>query len=369
MGSCKSLLLLCLMIICICSCTENVFFEQSDEEVQIVVSSFIMPNNLLSCFICQTTTPLSTVPVVDNASVAVYNDATNELIAELNYIDNGWYKAKTKPKEGIIYRLEVSIKGYELITATTQIPPKGKAGNFNLKYRATIDKMLVEPTESDLVHTLSFSVFDSGLDDHYYEVVINAGLFLYASYYDPLGHISYIRVDSLKEQLDNNNFAGDRASLQIRLDTLCQYSNLYTFYCLDAIINTENIIKNHMEPASLIFSNTTFMGQEKKVFTDLQYSIGSYNSPSNFRGGYCFILRSLSPEMFDYLQSVRKQQQAVNEKYLDSDFFEGNFNIANTQVEIISNINNGVGIFAGYNASNYIICPIGEDHWWQPYIK
>jgi hypothetical protein len=65
---------------------------------------------------------------IENATVDIEDESGN--LIHLIHSGNGWYKAGENPVQGKIYSLAVSVEGYKLITAASYVPPNAEIGKM-----------------------------------------------------------------------------------------------------------------------------------------------------------------------------------------------------------------------------------------------
>ncbi|MGF7141231.1 DUF4249 family protein [Roseimarinus sediminis] len=349
------------------SCSSEIFFDSHYKKNEIVVNSLIMPDSIFSCHLSKLVEPLKEeIPVVENAKVEIENAQTGEQVAELFYAGNGWYRAlREKPEAGQSYRLMVVIDGHDTITAQTNIPYPAKAEGFDLKFFATPDKTSVYGSP---MHTLSFTINDNAGVDNFFHMSFHLLLELYAIIGTTPEDSEYIPLREYENMINSNQAVIDE-TMQIRLDTLLKFYQTRPFYCTDPVIVVENVIPAMDAPPSLIFSDRSFSDSHKIIYTDIQ-SDGSGGMGGNnltmYSGDNLLCFRSLSLELFNYMQSARKQRQASTEQNYNP--LIGSFGAQNTEVDVYSNIQNGYGIFGGYSVKNYIIAEEGKEYWWHKYV-
>lgn len=330
------------------SCESLISSIEFEVEDAIVVNSLITPDSLFSCHLSKLADPIVDVfDVVENAKVFVFNDATNDTIAQLLYQKNGWYKAeKAKPETEIEYRLEVIVEGYDKIIAQTSVPCKGKAKNISLNEYGAWDRL----TPGEKISELDFTIIDSANVRNYYDIHF-AGCFFRILLYE-----NNIFVKTLSPYEPYSPKSGE--SIVISSDSLkTRYAICNTYDCLSEVILNEGLSYKGSYSYSLFFSDEFFDGNEIRIESDAHI----FNRKMGL-----FVLKTYSKELYDYQKSLIQQEWEEGEK--NANLYQGKFNFSNEQVEVVSNITNGYGIFAGYNVRTYMVVDTNTNYWWEKYM-
>ena len=316
--------ILCVIFL-LASCYRELDFSDEVNNT-VVVSSFVANDSLIKVNI------LKAIPVdeisqkvyVTDASVKLYEDnvfVENLALADSTYELNSTifttyhYQTKnTKAKVGKTYQVEITTADGKLITSETSIPQP------------------VEIISIDTTFTYAVNQ-----EDHIRE----ANEVFKVRFKDPSGNNYYRITMTTRYGTTNGN----------------KFVNVWTrsfnsFYPLDTIFSyfSEDDNNNFSSTTTnnfLIFNDESINGQEfeltlKRAYTNVTY----YGSRKGEFTQYIIELQSLTKEGYDYLRSIDLQTQSSGI-------------IEPEPVMAYSNIENGVGIFAGYSASQKTIT-VGE---------
>jgi len=225
-----------------------------------------------------------------------------------NYTYDGYYKIDYLPISGSSYRIEVSAIGYPTIQAETEIPLSG-VNVFNLKVnRQYFD---VQSTE---FYDLGVELFDGLGVNHYLMHVDYEGIILGSTNGDTINRWVYKRGFQLSQNYLVNNLEPHNGS------------------SFRSIVFSDNYFSN------------SFLNIELKELERLSIDL---DQGCNFENVYCkrlfkIHIGNITKELYDYLYTTALQSINYSDPFSEP-------------VNIISNIENGHGIFAGYNKSTYPI--------------
>lgn len=290
----KKLLPLFLLFL-ISACTKEVNLNDIDVEQYIVVNSLFTSNKYLIVNICKTGANLSNpeITAITDARVILWNN--NEIIEELTHDSLGYYSTKTyKLQEAKEYTITVDVEGFEQISATDTIPEKVSVLGHNVEFNTKI-------IEGNDFSTLEFIFKDPENQKNYYILTQNI------IQYDTFMYLGIIKSD------DNFIFYDENSVPSYGLDGY--------FYLLfdDANLNY-NITKTTID----YLDNRGVSWNEDTLPTKT------------------LELRNVSKNMYLYYKSANILGVIKNEPI---------FNQTNYYFNLYSNVQNGIGIFAGYNTT------------------
>lgn len=326
------------------SCDSLISPIEFEVEDAIVVNSLITPDSLFSCHLSKLAEPMADVfETVPDAKVFIFNDETNDTITELKYKGNGWYRADIgKPEIKIEYRLEVNVQGYDKITANTSIPHKGRISNITFEKNAVESRL----TPGEIEDVISFIVIDSAGESNYYNIGFTSyslNVFLYKN---------YVFVKELKWNEPYSPKPDE--SIVVSADDAwfgrCEYD------CISEIVLNEGLSYKMAYSNSLFFSDELFDGGNAYIESTVV--------PAKREG--VLVVATYSKDLYNYQKSLIQQQWEEGEK--QGDLFQGKFSFSNEQVEVVSNIKNGYGIFAGYNVNKFMVVEAHTNYWWEKYL-
>lgn len=281
------------------ACEETIEPNLNIPDPQLSVSANLAFGEFVEVRLSSTQTIFETQPVgvIANARVDLFVDGvfTERLpfLARGGRLDSIYRSQKVLPEVGRTYNLEITAPNFEPIFASTSIPDTVP---FALMVHNVEEMDGRENTESSVS----------------YRVAID--------YLDPPGQANFYQLDFYQEFIEFN---------VIDKDTSFTGLNSYPL-----IFNSLGDNNNYLPAVTggLLIEDKPFSGP---LIFDLSIPI---NRKTQKLGRLVAELRTVSEEYYQYYASVSRQQNS------------GNGGI-NTPVFIISNIENGVGVFAGYNTS------------------
>ncbi len=297
------------------SCEMELNIEIPDSPPQLVVSSTLVPwtenpkylgiEVYSSSHIFDETekTP------IDNATVIVYRDG--QLFGQLNYLsenDYNFYPMGFSPLKGPLpgelYRVKVSAPDYESVWAETIIPAKIEITDCQ------IDRVGYFDDNGTVFSRVTLSFNDPAQQTNYYEIVVS--------------------------------------------DILCQYES----FCYRRLTTNESFITSEAyyptpvnpglpNPTRLLFRDDTFDGQKASVnFYYFPHQKLADNTIYLYEGYVVVQLRHITE---DYYKHYTTKQQARN--FMTTDILYG----GGEPINVYSNVNNGLGIVAGFNSSLFVM--------------
>ena len=295
-------LFLILSALTLSNCTKEIEFDAQDIAPRIVVNSLFTNDSIWSAHISRSVGVLETTSytTIDNASVNIFDDNTN-LVTTLTHQGDGLYTSPTgvSPQPNQSYTLEASASGYESVNATNSIPSAVPIYQLDTVTSTNNDG------ETILEATITFQ--DPPNISNYYMLEV----FVTGMYYDEWEQDSIeireplqISCDDINvETVNRFNFGG--------------FENTYLYLMLkDQNFDGENY--------SLTFSVINYAElKEMDLFGEIR-------------------LVNTSEEYFNYLKSFNMYQRTINNPFA-------------TPVQVYSNVNNGMGIFAGGTLTSWTV--------------
>ncbi len=284
------------------NCTKEIEFDAQDIAPRIVVNSLFTNDSIWSAHISRSVGVLETTSytTIDNASVNIFDDNAN-LVTTLTHQGDGLYTSPTgvSPQPNQSYTLEASASGYESVNATNSIPSAVPIYQLDTVTSTNNDG------ETILEATITFQ--DPPNISNYYMLEV----FVTGMYYDEWEQDSIeireplqISCDDINvETVNRFNFGG--------------FENTYLYLMLkDQNFDGENY--------SLTFSVINYAElKEMDLFGEIR-------------------LVNTSEEYFNYLKSFNMYQRTINNPFA-------------TPVQVYSNVNNGMGIFAGGTLTSWTV--------------
>ncbi|RLD60911.1 MAG: hypothetical protein DRJ01_08895 [Bacteroidetes bacterium] len=303
-----------LLLLVFSSCSKIVDIDIPDNEKHIDVIGLMNSDSILKVNISKSVSILqstevsyfnnnssntSNIDFVSNATVKIYEN--NVYKDTLSFTEYGNYIANFKPVVGNTYKIEVDVPNCEQVDAENNIPEKVEILSIDT---SNVSNDSFGDDEDILRCEITFS--DPPDVENYY--LLNVSGKITYSWYDEYDDSLYVMVDSSFIDFDTN----------------------------DPIIDQDAKIDN-----AIIFNDDVING---KTYT-LNIEIDKYYSDSTM---LYFNLFSVSRDYYLYRKSISMQ------KYGGGPFTEA--------VTVYTNINNGVGIFAGTNKSTYSILARNTDY-------
>jgi len=278
------------------ACTKEVNLDDIKLEPKICLYCLYTAGNRLNIYLCKTGNAITQTGVVEINDATVVLWSNNVEIEHLTYDSAGYYSTKSYRMEaGKSYTITVDVPGFERIVATDSVPDVTPI----LKDSVIKNNYIVE---GQLFSTLFFDFYDRPNEHNYYMIAV---VFQY-----------------LNEQTGKvENWA-----IPVRSDNAI-------------IVSDENHQTSYGLRESffyLIFDDSNISERPTKVF--FYYFSGNDEILHSF-----FKFYSLSRNMYKYYQSINISGEINNRALF------GNINVyqQNDYYNLFSNIQNGIGIFAG----------------------
>ena len=295
-------LFLILSALTLSNCTKEIEFDAQDIAPRIVVNSLFTNDSIWSAHISRSVGVLETTSytTIDNASVNIFDDNAN-LVTTLTHQGDGLYTSPTgvSPQPNQSYTLEASASGYESVNATNSIPSAVPIYQLDTVTSTNNDG------ETILEATITFQ--DPPNVSNYYMLEV----FVTGMYYDEW------EQDSIEI----------REPLQISCDDI----NVET-------VNRFNFGGFENTYLYLMLKDQNFDGENYALtFTVINYAeLKDMDLFGEIR------LVNTSEEYFNYLKSFNMYQRTINNPFA-------------TPVQVYSNVNNGMGIFAGGTLTSWTV--------------
>ena len=236
---------------------------------------------------------------------------------------NGVYALNYRPSVGNSYRIEASHTDYPSISAVTSIPVQ----NSSFEIELTSELSYLEPNE------FGFDINRGQLD-------CNATI----SIEDPVGANYYqISVIDRDEDVRISYALGDEPGTAEIFDLT---NNGTQYWEVD--FNSNHVIfdggdsPGFNSDAGEVFNDDLFDGGTIEISINFEVSINEYNL-ENFQLDDAFFyieVRSLSEEYYQYILTTTLQKSITEDPFAEP-------------VQIFSNVENGLGVFGGYNVESF----------------
>lgn len=285
------------------SCVKEIDYNFCDTEKKVVVNCFFCPDSVFKVHLSNNACPLDTnIDIISNANIELWSNSIK--IDDLYYFENGYYLTDCIAKANTPYTIKVSVAGFETIYATDTIPAKTNYQLINNEIYTTV-------LNDYLYSSINFSI-DDDIENDFFELffVIQHSTFTgeIVTYYDNFDTHSSV----INNELNSTNkvtFSDKLFSEQIVFISINYESNkIYDRVTHSEIIDTNLNVMLHLNK----ISNNYYLYKKSLVQRD--------------------IIESL-PDL-----------QTTNQDYY-----------------IYSNVENGLGIFAGFNPITDTLIYEGEN--------
>lgn len=279
--------------ILIAACTTVVDFDIPQNKPMIVVNALFSPDSVWRIQISRSNSILDNKPSsffepVGNAVVTI-SDQNNQFVESITGFSDKYfsYKGKTKPMPGQSYTIQVDVKDEPNIKALNKVPTLVRITSVEIDSSRFISDR--EPIEMDITFK------DSGNEKNYYTVKV-------------IGDSYYIS----------------------NKDTIWVTREIYV-KIVDPSLNEE------FKESDKFINDNLFNGKNYTLHVKL-FSQHYWGPQSPVTVHSRVILQSLSEEYYKYFTTKNLQD------YTNGDPFA-------QPVQVFSNVENGLGIFAGYSSS------------------
>lgn len=296
------------------SCEEQINYIPGNVETLPVVNCIFTNDSVFKVWVGTTNEVFSyTKNILEIKEIFIEDNFNNKI--NLKKIDDYLYISDSVAKLGRSYNLHIETKNFGELTATSFVP--SEIPTIDTAY---ITANIFKPFDShDMLEAqLNFNFYDIPNNDNYYEINIY-----------------------------KKSLSSDSPNSPYLLKLIDLYSN-------DIIIKNENI-QNSFQ-CSFVFSNKLFKNQKAQLILGGDFC-------GNENDSIIIVLKNVTKDYYLYRKSVK---QNINSFDFFSLEYISNMYFVQKQIPIHSNINNGLGIFAGYNnkfskiikSPNYILIPL-----------
>ena len=319
----KKIIIICLFLF---SCEKVVDLNIPEHTPMLVVNGMLDTDSIPSIFISSSQGAFSNNSIpgcILDANVLLYEDdmLLGQMMLDANHVDTfmiledswygqintesiSYYTYDINPKAGSTYSIDVSHTDYESVYATTTIP-----NNIEL---------------------IDFNVIDNASDTSIYNATLNV------VFQDNANQNNYYRI-RLFLQTEGEYWEQDSSDYEVvrKRSSLPLYSNDPS---LSQGIPWDGYT---FSGRTALFNDNLFNGQEKEISFDMEYKLAGIEY-----GDSLFLqLTSFSKEAYNYFNSIE----------LNRDQFISPF--GTEPVPVFSNVQNGIGLFAGGNSMYFSILP------------
>lgn len=282
-------------IILFASCTLVVDVDIPIQEAKLIVNSLFTPDSVWQVEITDSRNILDdTHFIVREVDEIVIFDEFENIVATLSSNGFGVYRSDKKPEHGKTYSVRIKSEGKKVLTARGIIPESISISSVK------IDTVLV---------------------NHEYGTTQN--LVLEVKFKDPAEEVNYYRFDLIVKQ------AYEYYNPQTQ--ELVKDTSRWVYFLQ---VDTPSLLEDNYSHS--IISDAKFNGREVSIrFKPIHGLLGGNTKLD-------FISRNFSEEYYKYSTTLELQNNTREDPFAQP-------------VKVFSNINNGLGIFAGYSSTFHSI--------------
>lgn len=270
------------------SCIKTIEIEIPQDKPKQVLNCLFTANDKISVSITNSTPILEEeYSIIDNANIILYED--DKEIETLVY-DDGIYKSTTQTDLNKIYKLKSSVVGLETVITEDVIPEQPTITNIDLVEEAYFDS-----NYEGIIGKTTITIEDNGEQTNFYEVLV------------------------VRKFYYNDEIITRPTSIEVTSDP---------------VVSNELDVQNH--PTHLVFTDKSFNGRVNTIDFDFTNEQHEDVLPLNYK----VIIRSISENYYRYKRRLNRHTY-FQEGYIGDIFIE--------PIQMFTNVENGFGIFAGYN--------------------
>ena len=297
------------LLLILSSCEEPFDPQFYEEEGQLVVVSNFNPNSPIEVYVSvsQSVVEEAQTAYLSNAEVDVlHGDTLLVTLALATKMDGDriipyYTHPNFVPKEGRWYTLRVRAEGYAPVSATSYIPPQVKLDSINLENLATETPEAPSNEEETQVYTYDINL----------------------QFLDPAGENNYYHLN-VYQQVKKQVSQGDTTATE-----LLTYKIFFS-----PALNTNHVTVHH--DGGILLEDTPFDGTYARLSFPVRFVLDLGQREE--LGDLLVEFRSVSREYFLFHTSLSKQKEQGKDPLHEP-------------VLVYDNIQNGHGIFAGFNSS------------------
>ena len=280
-----------LLLLIISACETVIDIDVESKENNFIINSLITDDSIMKVNVSRNiniTDRANYIPIT-NASIKVFENET--LLQELTNNQDGFYVSDFIPEKGKKYTIEVSASGFPTAKATSEVP--NKTPIISLETNNINDYSL----------NCKVKFKDNDNEQNYYMFsACNTGCEYYTDYI------------SETEMIDTS------------------YTYEYCYFDTEDIIVEEWIYFDEQE--FIIFSDELLQGKEHTLPIIMDYYISENDTLT-----LTCKLYSITESYYEYLKTFARHQEAVDNPFVEP-------------VQVYNNIEEGIGVFAGFSVSS-----------------
>jgi len=275
------------------SCIKTVNVDLPEEEPKQVVGCLFSADKTIKLNLTSSVGILEDFSTpIHGAHILLYE---NEILKDTLIFTGEYYKSKIVANANKTYKIISKATGFKDVKAQNTIPSPLSISDFSLDPQAFFNS-----DYDNYYGRMQMTIHDNANEKNYYELVIKR---------------KYYSINNEEEQYI--------------------ISKAWIEDCSNSFIRNE--IEDQSWPTALVFSDDSFQGETISFFVDFPNPYYEDDTPQN----YDIILRNVTKDYYLYRKRLNKHTE-----------FKGGDIIWDVMIEPIqmyNNIENGFGIFAGYN--------------------
>lgn len=296
------------MVLCtFSSCEKEVEFSGKETSPKIVVNAIIGADSILEVDVSRS------VFILDNKTSTKINDATVKIISDgatevLAFISDGKYRSTQKGIRGKTYSIEVSAPNFQTVNSTCQIPSRVIITKIDTSTRiGTFGGGGIDGGQGYTTSYMNVNLKFNDLEESYYKIRVLNKAWRYNYGYDSITN-EYEIIDS--------TYSTELMPMYLVLD--------------QSIIDAGSGFENGQEDdgwGAIYLTNKGLNTGANGINLKLQKGYGVSN--------YYINMQKIDKSLYLYVNSLQQQIYSTGDPFAQP-------------VVVYSNINEGMGIFAGY---------------------
>ncbi len=275
------------LLFMVSACTKTIEIDLPQHDSKTVVNCFFQVDSLFSLEVGKSFSIFDKRPSpIKSAKVELFTEGQS---IDTFYYDGERYRSHIYPEVNKNYHIEVTTTEGELASADSYIP------NTPILEFISLEDSVYTDEEGLFIAQLKVIISDTSYADNFYELKL-------------LGK--------------SVNFQNDSILLEAYYDLIN-----------DQVFKEEELLAYY--PESLVFSNALFKGEDYAMTVNFRWG-----SSHDTYDGLIIILRAVTKEYYEYKKSL-----TLHIERQSGDIWDG----VGAPIEMVSNIDNGYGIFAGYS--------------------
>lgn len=339
--------------IAVTGCNDDIDLPIPDVEDLIAVHSLFSVNEPWSVSVNKLLSNREPVKGIEDAVVTVVDE--DGITTVLQPAGNGIYSSSVYPAAGLKYTLQVEVEGYNIITATSYIPPESSIQNEYLEENPPFSSAAYLYLDEHSLY--SFDIIP--------DAETNYSRIRMLRFNTDCGYDYYVFDESTFDTMESVGIDQSVISALGDLIGMTFYGCNSIYYALDQRLSSFDDAYDLQEQIQAI-SYRGELGFRHPEAYDLQLCYApNYQYKINYLEGYTllgYFLEEFHSEIYipKYLVVDNDPSREIWMEYMDlsEDYYKyqndyilqitNRFNVNSSPVTVYSNINNGVGIFAGY---------------------